>query len=77
VRDDAPLRDEDSHIIAHIFGVYDGHGGADCVDYIKQNLHKTIIAQADFSIFISLLFPLRFLLDLFLLIINNLFDSCA
>jgi len=25
------------------FGIYDGHGGSNCSDFLKNNLHKYII----------------------------------
>ena len=31
-----------------IFGVYDGHGGSKCAEYLKDNLHNNIILQPDF-----------------------------
>ena len=27
----------------HFFGIYDGHGGDECSEFLKQNLHKYII----------------------------------
>lgn len=31
-----------------IFGVYDGHGGSKCAEYLKDHLHNNIILQPDF-----------------------------
>ena len=31
-----------------IFGVYDGHGGSKCAEYLKDNLHNNIILQPEF-----------------------------
>ena len=31
-----------------IFGVFDGHGGSKCAEYLKENLHNNIILQAEF-----------------------------
>ncbi len=41
------------------FGIYDGHGGARCADYLKQNLHRNIcntehFAKGDFDTAIKL-----------------------
>lgn len=33
-----------------IFAVYDGHGGSDCADYLRDNLHNDIIANDYFPI---------------------------
>lgn len=30
------------------FGVYDGHGGSWCADYLRDNLHKLIFADSAF-----------------------------
>jgi protein phosphatase 2C family protein 2/3 len=30
------------------FGIYDGHGGASCADFLRDNLHKMIIQQECF-----------------------------
>lgn len=30
------------------FGVYDGHGGAACADYLRDQLHQLIVKHADF-----------------------------
>ncbi len=30
------------------FGVYDGHGGAACADYLRDNLHQFVIREAAF-----------------------------
>ena len=41
---------EDSHIAetniskdVSIFGVFDGHGGAACADYLRDNLHNYVV----------------------------------
>lgn len=31
-----------------IFGVYDGHGGSKCAEYLKDNLHNNIILEQSF-----------------------------
>ena len=31
-----------------MFGVFDGHGGASCADYLKDTLHVNIINQKEF-----------------------------
>ena len=31
-----------------IFGVYDGHGGSKCAEYLKDNLHNNIILEPSF-----------------------------
>ena len=31
-----------------IFAVYDGHGGNQCAEYLKENLHNNIILQPEF-----------------------------
>ena len=31
-----------------VLGIYDGHGGVQCADYLKQNLHERIIGQPTF-----------------------------
>lgn len=31
-----------------IFGVYDGHGGSKCAEYLKDNLHNNVILQPEF-----------------------------
>ena len=31
-----------------IFGIYDGHGGSKCAEYLKDNLHNNIINLAEF-----------------------------
>ena len=30
------------------FGVYDGHGGAACADFLRDNLHQFVIREPDF-----------------------------
>ena len=32
------------------FGVYDGHGGHKCADYLKENLHHLVINQSCFPL---------------------------
>lgn len=31
-----------------IFGIYDGHGGSRCAEYLKDNLHNSIINLPEF-----------------------------
>ena len=31
-----------------IFGIYDGHGGSKCAEYLKDNLHNNIINLPEF-----------------------------
>eukprot|EP00347_Sterkiella_histriomuscorum_P021331 403334371 len=31
-----------------IFGIYDGHGGVTCADYLKENLHNRIVKNPNF-----------------------------
>jgi len=31
-----------------IFGIYDGHGGSKCAEYLKDNLHNSIINLSEF-----------------------------
>jgi protein phosphatase PTC2/3 len=30
------------------FGVYDGHGGSSCSDFLRDNLHHFVIKHKDF-----------------------------
>jgi protein phosphatase 2C family protein 2/3 len=30
------------------FGIYDGHGGSGCADYLKDHLHKFVIREESF-----------------------------
>jgi protein phosphatase 2C family protein 2/3 len=30
------------------FGVYDGHGGSACADFLRDNLHQFVIREPDF-----------------------------
>ena len=30
------------------FGIYDGHGGAACADFLRDNLHQFVIKEANF-----------------------------
>lgn len=30
------------------FGIYDGHGGSQCADFLKNNLHKYIFQNLNF-----------------------------
>ncbi|CDW85415.1 protein phosphatase 2c containing protein [Stylonychia lemnae] len=32
-----------------IFGIYDGHGGVQCADYLKENLHNKIVRNSKFQ----------------------------
>lgn len=35
------------------FGIYDGHGGSWCANYLRDNLHKFIFADASFPLHIK------------------------
>lgn len=39
---------EDKWPKIQIFAVYDGHGGNQCAEYLKEHLHNNIIMQPDF-----------------------------
>jgi protein phosphatase 2C family protein 2/3 len=32
----------------YIFGVFDGHGGSNCADYLRDNLHNYVIKEQCF-----------------------------
>lgn len=32
----------------HFFGIYDGHGGTECSEFLKDNLHSLIVYQEEF-----------------------------
>jgi serine/threonine protein phosphatase PrpC len=34
------MRTEYRYCQCNMFAVYDGHGGADCCNYLKENLHS-------------------------------------
>ena len=37
------LKEEDNWPKISFFGIYDGHGGVNCADFLKDNLHKFVI----------------------------------
>ena len=39
---------EDQWPKIQIFAVYDGHGGNQCAEYLKEHLHNNIILQSEF-----------------------------
>jgi len=43
-----PKLPEDQWPKIQIFAVYDGHGGNQCAEYLKENLHNNIILQPEF-----------------------------
>ena len=44
----APRVSNDKWPKLQIFGVYDGHGGSKCAEYLKDNLHNNIILEPSF-----------------------------
>ena len=30
------------------FGIYDGHGGANCADFLRDNLHQYVVKEPTF-----------------------------
>ena len=32
------------------FGVFDGHGGASCADYLRDNLHNYVVQNENFPL---------------------------
>lgn len=43
-----PHRGEEAWPKCSFFGVYDGHGGAGCADFLRDNLHHFVIKQETF-----------------------------
>ena len=43
-----PSRGEENWPKCSFFGVYDGHGGAACADYLRDNLHQFVIRESSF-----------------------------
>jgi len=43
-----PSRSAETWPKCSFFGVYDGHGGPACADYLRDNLHQFVIAEAAF-----------------------------
>jgi protein phosphatase 2C family protein 2/3 len=43
-----PSRSAETWPKCSFFGVYDGHGGSACADYLRDNLHQFVIAEAAF-----------------------------
>ena len=43
-----PKMPDDSWPKIQIFAVYDGHGGNQCAEYLKEHLHNNIIMQPEF-----------------------------
>ena len=42
-----PKNGSKSMYVCSMFSVFDGHGGTDCCNYLKENLHNRILAQLD------------------------------
>jgi serine/threonine protein phosphatase PrpC len=36
-------KDDDEWPNASLFGVYDGHGGCKCADYLRDNVHNYLV----------------------------------
>mmetsp|Transcript_31572 Transcript_31572/g.40458 ORF Transcript_31572/g.40458 Transcript_31572/m.40458 type:complete len:711 (+) Transcript_31572:200-2332(+) len=47
--DDTSVKSESAQQRAAFFGVYDGHGGVETAEKLRQNLHKNIIESSDFE----------------------------
>ena len=43
-----PKMPDDAWPKIQIFAVYDGHGGNQCAEYLKEHLHNNIIMQPEF-----------------------------
>lgn len=43
-----PSRGDENWPKCSFFGVYDGHGGAACADYLRDNLHQFVIREPSF-----------------------------
>lgn len=42
------IQDTENWPKCSFFGVYDGHGGALCANYLRDNLHQFVIRELDF-----------------------------
>lgn len=50
--DDCVLKDmsqNPSHLTAHFFGVYDGHGGSQVAKYCRERLHSALVEEIDIA----------------------------
>ena len=45
-----PKMPDDQWPKIQIFAVYDGHGGNQCAEYLKEHLHNNIILQPEFPL---------------------------
>ena len=43
-----PSRANENWPKCSFFGVYDGHGGANCADFLRDNLHQFVIKESCF-----------------------------
>lgn len=43
-----PSRNEENWPKCSFFGVYDGHGGCACADFLRDNLHQFVIRESSF-----------------------------
>jgi protein phosphatase 2C family protein 2/3 len=43
-----PSRSDENWPKCSFFGVYDGHGGSNCADYLRDNLHQFVIREGSF-----------------------------
>lgn len=43
-----PSRSSENWPKCSFFGVYDGHGGSACADFLRDNLHQFVIKEAAF-----------------------------
>ncbi|MDR3737157.1 MAG: PP2C family protein-serine/threonine phosphatase [Acidobacteriaceae bacterium] len=43
-----PTRANENWPKCSFFGVYDGHGGASCADFLRDNLHQFVIKESSF-----------------------------
>ncbi len=43
-----PSRSNENWPKCSFFGVYDGHGGSACADFLRDNLHQFVIKEAAF-----------------------------
>ena len=43
-----PSRSNEEWPRCSFFGVYDGHGGSGCADFLRDNLHQFVIKEPSF-----------------------------